>query len=381
MGSENYSSTMRNINNFKHQIQVFGIVFLISVIATYGPVDYAIAQSGESKTANSKALAEDETQRTVAFITLRNKTGNSKATEYFGDDRDIRRAGHCLLSRTPLKALQTIAENAPFYIPNDIVDLDKIEERSMEDFWRELEQTRGARRPVLYTHGYFIDFERGCKRASIFRASQGLTGRFVLFSWPSDGAILNYTGDESDLYWSVAPLAQTLTDMVEHFGAGGFDVTAHSLGTRGVFLALVQMTGTEQVTKPLINELVLIAADIDIGIFKQYLPRIRPLARNITIYVSANDTPLAISRQVHGYPRLGETGAHLDGLTGVDIIDLSGIPVRSPSGHVYHLYNDIVANDLFQLLDSGKPASQRSNLKQTGENYWLLQSEPANDGG
>jgi hypothetical protein len=84
---------------------------------------------------------------------------------------------------------------------------------------------------------------------------------------------------------------------------------------------------------------------------------------------------------VHGYPRLGESGPHLDGLTGVDIIDLSEIPVRYLSGHLYHLYNDAVISDLNQLLNSGKPASQRSNLKQTGENYWLLQPKTASDGG
>jgi len=354
---------------------------LISLIAAYGLCDYAMAQSGENKTTNSKALSEDGSQRTVAFITLRNKTGSSKATRYFDDDRGIRRAGHCILSRTQLKALQPIVENAPFYIPDDVVVLDKVRELSMGDFWSDLETSRGTRRPVLYTHGYFINFERGCKRASVFQASQGLAGRFLLFSWPSDGAILNYTRDESDLYWSVAPLAQTLTDMVGHFGAGGFDVTAHSLGTRGVFLALVQMAGTRQVTKPLINHLVLLAADIDFDIFKQYLPQIRPLAHDITIYVSANDTPLALSRQVHGYPRLGEAGPHLVGLAGVDIIDLSEISVRSPSGHVYHLYNDAVISDLNQLLNRDKPAAQRSNLKQSGKNYWLLQPETTDDGG
>jgi len=362
-----------NIRYIKYQVQIFGIVFLISLIAACAPDDYAFAQSDANQTTNSEAPSEDGSQRTVAFITLRNKTGNSKATKFFGDDRSIRRAGHCILSRTPLKALQPIAENAPFYIPDDVVELDEIRERSLEDLWHNLEATRDARRLVLYTHGYFINFARGCKRASIFQSSQALAGRFLLFSWPSDGAILNYSRDESDLYWSVAPLAQTLTDMVGRFGAGGFDVTAHSLGTRGVFLALVQMAGSEPVTKPLINQLVFLAADIDIGIFKQYLPLIRPLARNITIYVSANDKPLALSSQVHGYPRLGESGSHLDGLTGVDIIDLSEIPVRYPSGHVYHLYNDIVASDLAQLLGSGKPASQRSHLKQTGEKYWLLQ--------
>jgi esterase/lipase superfamily enzyme len=195
----------------------------------------------------------------------------------------------------------------------------------------------------------------------------------VLFSWPSDGAILNYTRDESDLYWSVAPLAETLTDMIGRFGAGNFDIAAHSLGTRAVFLALVQMANGERGNTPLINQLVLLAPDIDAGVFRQYLPRIRPLARHITVYVSDNDTPLAFSRQLHGYPRLGESGPHLEDLTGVDIIDVSEIPVRYPSGHLYHLYQDIVASDLVQLLDGGKPASQRSNLKRTSENYWLLQ--------
>jgi len=339
-----------------------------------------MAQSSQNQTTNSKVASEDGSRRSVAFITLRNKTGNSEAAEYFGDERGTIRAGHCLLDRTPLKALQPIAENVPFYIPDDVVVVDRISERSTEDFWNELDQTRGARRPVLYTHGYFIDFERACKRASLFQASLGLAGRFLLFSWPSDGAILNYTRDESDLYWSVAPLAQTITDMVERFGAGGFDVTAHSLGTRGVFLSLVQIAGTKQVTKPLINHLVLLAADIDVGIFKQYLPQIRPLARDITIYVSANDTPLALSRQVHGYPRLGESGQHLDGLTGVDIIDLSEISVRSPSGHVYHLYNNAVISDLDQLLNRDKATAQRSNLKQSGKNHWLLLPQTTDNG-
>jgi hypothetical protein len=70
--------------------------------------------------------------------------------------------------------------------------------------------------------------------------------------------------------------------------------------------------------------------------------------------------------QVHGYPRLEESGEHLDGIAGVEIIDISGIAMRSPTGHIYQ--NDVV-NDLDQLLNDGKSASQRNSLKQTGENY------------
>ena len=47
--------------------------------------------------------------------------------------------------------------------------------------------------------------------------------------------------------------------------------------------------------------------------------------------------------------------------------------MRSPTGHIYHIYQNDVVNDLDQLLNDGKSASQRDNLKQTGDNYWLLQ--------
>lgn len=315
---------------------------------------------------------------TVPFITLRNKTGSSKAAKFFGDERDTLHAGHCDISSTPIKILKPLAAKVPFYIPEDIVKLEAITELSVEDLWQGMEKTSNRERPILYTHGFYMDFERSCKRASMLQQSLGLAGRFMLFSWPSDGAILNYTRDEADLYWSVDPLQATLADMISRFGAGNIDIAAHSLGTRGVLLALMRMANTENANKPLVNQVVLIAPDIDAGIFAQYLSQILPLARNITIYVSDNDQPLALSGQVHGYPRLGESGKHLSDLEGVEIIDISDVPVRYPSGHVYHLYHNMVIDDLSRLLNEGKKASQRGNLKQSGENYWRLQP-PASD--
>jgi len=324
------------------------------------------------------AGADGAVLRTVPFITLRNKTGSNNALDYFGDERGDMRAGYCDVSSTPIKLLRPIAEKIPYFIPEDRERLAAIRETGIEGLWQDMERASNEQGPILYLHGFYIGFGKACKRSSYFQESLGLERRLMLFSWPSDGALLNYTRDESDLYWSVDPLETTLVDMVERFGAGNVNIVAHSLGTRGVFLALVRMAQKEHTTRPLFNQVVLLAPDIDAGIFKQYLAEIQPLARNITVYVSGNDRPLALSKQVHGYPRLGASGPHLDGLAGVEIIDLSDIPVRYPSGHVYHLYHDAVINDLDQILNGGKTASQRSNLKQTGENYWQLQSPAVN---
>lgn len=351
---------------------ILPVLFIVSVLTGYS----ANSNSETKSETNNGVSSKDETLQIVPFITLRNKNSSDDASELFGGERGTTRAGYCDLSYTSLSSLKAITEKVPFYIPEDIVKLDTVRELGFEDFWKDLKSSSNGRFLTLYTHGFNIDFEKGCKRASLFQKSVGLKGNFLLFSWPSNGALLNYTHDEANLYWSVEPLRQMLTDMVSQYGAGNINITAHSLGTRGVLLALVLMSQAELASKPLINQVVLIAPDIDAGVFKQYLPLIKPWVKNITIYVSANDSPLALSQQVHGYPRLGQPGAHLDGLTGVEIIDISDFPVRSPTGHIYHLYQNDVIDDLDQLLNEGKLASQRHGLKQTGENYWQLQYLP-----
>lgn len=242
----------------------------------------------------------------------------------------------------------------------------------MEQFWSSLEQLSGENGFVLYSHGYNIGFGKACKRASLLQERLGLEGRFVLFSWPSRGTVLNYTRDEADLYWSVAPLTELITDAVARIGTGRIDLVGHSLGTRGIVLALTLLGQQKRGDEPLVNQIVLVAPDIDAGIFAQHLPVIRPLARRITIYVSANDSPLVISRELHGQPRLGEAGAHLNDLDGLEIIDVSDVGIRYPSGHVYHLYHTDVVDDLSELLVDGKSAAQRSNTQKVGENRWRL---------
>ena len=334
----------------------------------------AYASDNNTKTQPETA---NELHHTVPFLTLRNKTGSENVADFFGGKRDILRTGYCDVSRTRFQTLKSIADNVPFYFPEDILDIETIRQSSSEDFWRDLDKTANGQRPTLYTHGFYISFDRGCRRAAEFKRSLDLAGRFVLFSWPSDGVIVNYTQDEADMYWSVDPLQKALSGMISRYGAGNINIAAHSLGTRGIMLALVRIASTKHITKvanrPLINQLVLLAPDIDAGIFKQYLPHIKPLAKSITIYVSEHDNPLALSRQLHGYPRLGESGTHLKGLDGVEIIDVSDLPVQYPSGHLYHLYNEDAVADLYQLLNKNKPAANRSNLKQSGKNYWRLQ--------
>jgi len=364
-----------------HFLSGLKLVAACLVLVACSPSDDG-QQATEGQPADSvEVAAENAIRRTVPFISLRDKTGSPVASDYFGNERGSVHTGYCDISWAPYPVLESLASNLPFYLPQGKMRLESVYEIDEDSFWRDPAEGAVEDHPLLYVHGYNIGFEKGCSRAALFQENLRLGCRFLLFSWPSDDAVLNYTHDEADIYWSVAYIEQTLQRMIRSFGAGNVDVVGHSLGTRGIFLSLVRMSGQHSVEIPLLNRLVLIAADIDAGIFRQYLDLIRPLVRNLTIYVSDNDNALALSEEVHGYPRLGRTGSHLEGLDGIEIIDVSATGRRRASGHLYHLHNKTVVNDLDQLLNENRPAADRSRLQQElqmGSNYWKLLPPEAN---
>ena len=308
-------------------------------------------------------------ERGVPYLTLRNRPEGDGDGKYFGNDRSILSAGHCIMERTGLEFLSSVAEFAPFRIPEEILNLEKIQETTREAVFEELEEnSRGN--PILYIHGYYVDFEKGCRRATVFKENAGLEGKLLWFSWPSDGSLLNYARDEVNLYWSVPDLAEVIADLHDRFGSGRVNLAGHSLGGRGLALALYEIAGTQPDLR--FGDIVLLAPDIDFEVFEKLLPRIRPLARSITIYTSSNDAAIFVSAELHGYPRLGASGNDTTRLKGVEVIDTSDLPTRSANGHLYHIYNKGVGDDLSQLLSEGKLAADRRNLVKLGGNLWKL---------
>lgn len=369
---------MRRLSDhFLSSIRLATVCLLLAACSPNNDDQESIEQAAEPP----EISAENIIRRTVPFITVRNKTDGVKASEYFGNERGSVHAGYCDISWTPIPMLEPIATNMPFYMPHGTMRLESVFEVDESNFWRKRTTDAVNDHPLLYVHGYNIGFEKGCSRAALFQENLGLGTRFLLFSWPSDDAVMNYAHDEADVYWSVAYIEQTLERMIGSFGPGSIDVFGHSLGTRGILLALVRLSRQHSGDQPLLHHLVLAAADVDAGIFKQYLDLIRPLARNITLYVSDNDNALALSQEFHGYPRMGRSGPHIQGLDGIEIIDVSATGRRSASGHLYHLHNQTVINDMDQLLNEDRLASRREGLQQDltmGPNYWKLLPPGAN---
>lgn len=306
----------------------------------------------------------------IPYITLRDRTGSSDPDDFYGQDRSDMKSGHCFVDVRGLDILSTAAEISPIRIPEEILRVEAIEEAPRDELWKELDETRQERKPALYVHGFFISFEKGCRRAVSFTQNTGMDGAFMWFSWPSDGNLLNYARDEVDMYWSVPDLAETILEMQEVFGEEQYNLVGHSLGTRGLFLSLYHLS--ESNPKVEVDNVILMAPDIDFEIFRKLLPRVVDLANRITIYTGPSDRPLALSRQLHGYERLGESGNDVALLQGVEIIETDDLPNSSPSGHLYHLYSDEVGADLNLILTESLGAAERPNLRQIGENRWAL---------
>lgn len=312
----------------------------------------------------------------ISYVTLRNKTGSNVPSDFFGGLRGNLHVGACTISFSPIWGLEELANSAPFYIPDEKIEMRSIIEASTDELLREIKSfsRKDDGNVVVYIHGYNIDFEKGCRHSAVLQRSLGLHDRLLLFSWPADGNMLKYTWDEADLVWSVPFMADFFEDLVKESGYGRTDIVAHSLGARGAVQALTRLAYREY-DRSLIDELVLIAPDIDADTFKHDLRLLKRVVNRITIYVSDNDKALKLSSEVHGYPRLGEAGDALTVLEGVETIDISLLSTRRLSGHVYHLSNKEVIEDLELLLHSKSPADKRPrliNIEHEGLPYWQL---------
>lgn len=304
------------------------------------------------------------------FLTLRNRTDAAEPGEAYGGERSDLKAGLCRVAERDLGVLSPLADVAPNFLQEELLLVQDVQDMKPAAVLDRLVATADGRGPTLYVHGYYIDFDKGCRRAALLQRNAGLEGRFLYFSWPSDGAAALYPHDESDLYWSLPDLADTIIVLDRRFGSGSVDIIGHSLGARGVVLALAEVAHRNPDIR--LGHVVLLAPDVDFGIFERVLPRIAPIAESITVYATSGDRPLALSAQLHGYARLGEAGNDVSGLAGVEVIDLSDLPSEGPTGHLYHIYSRAVGDDLRRLLNAGERADAREGLAAQGKNLWRL---------
>jgi esterase/lipase superfamily enzyme len=363
-------------------VRLFASIILLSCIATAAPDDSVATGASAKSTANGAA----EGKVSVFYLTNRQRQEGKPVEDTYSGDRGAPHFGRCEVEFTPIPIVDELAAIMPFYLKSETRAVLLAEQTETRLFWEELGAAAARTSSgsvVLFVHGYNYSFERTCRMAAEMQRYLQDKATVVVFSWPSNGLPSDYVRDQADIEWSVPLLTTFIRRLGDRVGKDNVQIVAHSLGSRGVIFAL-QRLGAGRAERPAIGNLVLLAPDFDSWSFIDLLPGFLPLAGQISLYASANDTPLKFSRQLNGYPRLGEAGVYLTVVEGIDTIDVSSVGRYQFTGHEYFYFHPLVTADLMTLLSTGARAAERPRLQpkmRDGVRYWEFNTIRRRDGG
>lgn len=200
-------------------------------------------------------------------------------------------------------------------------------------------------RAFVFVHGFNIDFEEAALRTAQIAVDLDFDGAPIFFSWPSRSRILQYTHDESAVAWSAAHLRRFLLNLRRRLPDAELHLCAHSMGNRALTEALRRLA--DELEGERFQQLILAAPDIDAETFRHDIaPALLPAVEGVTMYVSPRDQALSISRDVHGYPRAGDSEERIVVVDGIDTIE-----VRQEANSVLALGHSYYAEAPAVLLD------------------------------
>lgn len=261
-------------------------------------------------------------------------------------------------------------------------------------WWQEL-AAAGARsrgRVLVYVHGYRETFASVARDTAQIGRMTGFDGPVIGYHWPSQGKAVAYATDETNMYWDQLNFRTFLKQLAEQPWAQDITIVSHSLGARLVLPGIehVDANSADKDARNISN-IILASPDIDREDFErevksQLLTDAKILReRRIHIYVSSSDRALALSRQVHGYPRLGSPfcfnpkdpqALRLPGeearcypgsggvlsrpeQAGLVIIDTSDV-TRGASGHSNYLRSAAACRDFIAVVGGARTAPRRT---------------------
>ena len=260
-------------------------------------------------------------------------------------------------------------------------------------WWAGLRDAANLRkgRVLLYVHGYRETLQTTARDTVQIGAMSNFDGPIIHYSWPSQGNLLSYAVDETNMYWNQRNFRTFLTKLARTEWVKEIVIVSHSLGARLVTPAVeyVDRTSTNADSSNISN-IILASPDVDREDFERDIAEEVLAARRVnndrrvTVYASLSDRALAVSRAVHGYPRLGspycfspfeakdlkakglpqrcfatktkyETEPAKTGFTIIDTTDVSG----GGAGHSDYLRSLAVCKDFAAVVNGARTTEDR----------------------
>jgi esterase/lipase superfamily enzyme len=244
---------------------------------------------------------------------------------------------------------------------------------------REVLRRGGSEASFVFVHGYNVAFDDAALRTAQITYDLDFRGAPVFYSWPSQASLSGYTVDEANVEWSTLNLKNFLLDYAQRSGARDIYLIAHSMGNRALTRAVAALFTEHPELRGRFKEIILTAPDVDSDVFaREIAPKLTAGCDKITLYVSDGDKALLASKEVHGYPRLGDAAVGITVVPGVETVDASGLDT-SFLEHSYFAESHSVLQDIRRLVLEGLRAAQRGLTEKqasAGKRYWKFELPP-----
>ena len=238
---------------------------------------------------------------------------------------------------------------------------------------------RDGGRAFIFIHGWNTTFQGAIYRAAHLAHNLGFEDAPIVYSWPSGGSSDKYLYD-ADSTLRAGPYFKEFLDLVaEKTGATRISVIAYSMGSRLLLPVLSEMRRSSPNSSRL-DQVILVAPDMDGNQFKSLLAASQGVAKGITLYASGSDRTLALSKRLsNGAPRAGDvppTGPLV--VPGVDTIDVTALTTDALSlpHAMFNEEDQPLLADIRQLISTGtRPPDRRLPMFARASNkegdYWV----------
>lgn len=242
----------------------------------------------------------------------------------------------------------------------------------------------------IYVHGYRVNFENPLLVAAELWHFLGYEGVFIPFAWPAHTGRLAYFGDTESTHYSAPYLRDFVEYLASETQAEAIHIVGYSAGTRLVAAAMYELAlkardrTAEEIRRSLrIGNVVLVASDIDRGIFINYLhDGLLRVPRRLTVYESPRDKALRMARRVLGSDRVGqlepldvtpEAASFLRETDRLAIVDVEGVEgFDIGNGHGYFRDSPLVSSDLLATLRYDFGPAQRGLTRADNSLIWTF---------
>ena len=214
----------------------------------------------------------------------------------------------------------------------------------------------------VFVHGFNNGFDDALYRTAQIAYDLKFDGAPFLYSWPSGGGTLSYPYDRESAQQAERYLSQFLDFVLNETGAKSVSIIAHSMGNQPLLRVLHDLKRTAT-GAPRLHQVILAAPDVDRDAFEHLSSQIKGISAGITMYASANDRALVVSRRfAGGVPRAGDVPADLGPAVaeGVDTIDISALSTEYLAlNHSAYAEKTALLQDIELMIKTGQRPPER----------------------